>query len=148
MDTLGLEYFIFVVVTSLGVLQLAAANAGLSGFLFLRRRYWTIAFSVLAITWAFWWFFSVANRNHIGLAGVELFTGFSLGVLTAVALTLGLSSAIRELLRHNGEADPPGFYLDANLVGEGLEALRSQTYLDVAKHRRAHRKEYAEVVKR
>jgi hypothetical protein len=148
MDTLGIEYFLFVVAACLGVVQLAAANAGLSGLLFFRQRRWAVTFGFAATTWAFWWFFSMGDRSQIGLAGAELFTGFSLGVLTAVALTLLISSVARAgaYLRSAGGSHTCSSHDDPR--GEGLDVLKNQTYLQTIRHWRASRKDYAEVVKR
>ena len=148
METLGIEYFVFVVVACLGVLQLAAANAGLTGLLFFKRNNLAVAFGGGTVVWAFWWFFSIGDRNQPGLAGAELFAGFSLGVLVAVALTLALSSAVDAFSHSRGGENFPMRSTNGDSHGEGLDALRSHTYHQAVRRGWANRRESVEVAKR
>ena len=117
-----LDFFVFVFISALGVLQMVAAQNRLWGLLFIRRR--TIAFLVGfgSTTLAFLWFFLSEPRNlsdtHGGLDGNGAAGIFTIASASALALTLVISS-IRN--RSMGKGD--------RRYAVGLDALRETTYL-------------------
>ena len=60
---LALEYFLFIFLASLGVLQIAASYANLRGLSFFTRPIWGYIFGSLAVAGGFSWFYTVANPN-------------------------------------------------------------------------------------
>ncbi len=115
-----MDYFLFVFVASLGVLQLAAAHGRLYGLLLFNRLVSSVLGLALALS-AFTWFFASESRNLPdtagGLDGNQQAMLFCAGALAALLTTLVLSS-----LRHwslVGDGEP----------ASGLEALRHTNYL-------------------
>lgn len=132
---LALEYSILVFVAGLGVIQAAAANAGLRGLLFapgtVRIRFypsgrrWTLsyhafsyAFAAITVLPSLGFFFVWNSRNATGIIqGSEQAGFFVLGMALAVILTLIVSSLINQWrLQHN------------QTKAEGLEALKDITW--------------------
>ncbi len=117
------DYFLFVLVAALGVLQMVAAHSGLRGLLLLRSR--SLAFLVgLAVTaMAFLWFFASEPRNMPdsmgGLDGNQSAGLFAVAAGLAVLITLLAPSVISRPKGAGGRA-----------LGPGLEALRETTYLN------------------
>ncbi len=116
----GLDYFLFALVASVGVLQLAAAYSRLYGLLFLNRALSSALGLALAVG-AFIWFFASEPRNipdtSSGLDGNQQALLFSAGALAALVTTLVVSS-----LRHWSMIGNDG-------PVRGLEALRRASYL-------------------
>ena len=113
-----LDYFLMVLVVSLGLLQIAAAYAGLKGLSFFRRPILDHIFGLIAIIGGFWFFYGTEYRNVRSLEGSQQFAYYLAGVVAAVFLTLVLSSLINFGLRDSLEK------------GErGLEALKKTNYL-------------------
>jgi hypothetical protein len=113
------DYFLFVLVASLGTLQIAAAYAQLKGLSFFNRPVIGCIIGSLALVLAFSWFF--ASDDRIGLPIIEGFEQFYLflcGMATAILITLILSSIIKSRKISYGEVEE-----------EGLEALKNITYL-------------------
>ena len=122
MDDLSRDYVIWVFLAATGVIQIAAAHAGLTKLLFVRVKPWAYALGALLIVAGFAWFFHEGAR-HIpdtasGINGNEQAARFTLTSLAAGAFTMLTSS----LLNRGGGQAPPG-------GTEGLEALRTHTYL-------------------
>ena len=120
------DYFLFVFMVSLGVLQLAAAWARLEGISFFRRRYLGYIFAAVMVGISYGWFFRVDRNLHDidgGLAG-PLQLGFIVAALAlAIFLTLIISSAVNaRRVRSNPEGEE-----------EGIEALKRMTYLQAIK---------------
>ena len=125
------EYFLFVFIASVGVLQLAASYSQLKGLLFFQNKILTYLFALLAIGGSFEWFFGYNNRidtvmRRVGLEGAQQFLYFNLAVFLALVLTLIVSSvlhAYRHRTQHEQKEYP-----------EGLGALRETSYFESLKH--------------
>ncbi|GBD11687.1 hypothetical protein HRbin23_01359 [bacterium HR23] len=122
MPALAGDYFIFVFLASLGVVQIASAYAGLWGLLFLRSRWSSAVVGLGLVGMGFAWFFAPGPR-HIpdtegGLDGNAQALVFTLAAGTAVLFTLLFASFANARFLHPREIPP-----------EGLEALREATYL-------------------
>ena len=118
----ALDYFLFVFIAALGVLQVVAAHNSLKGLLIVRLR--PVAYTGgLAITVAAClWFFLSEPRNipdvDGGLAGNQSAGLFTLGAVLALAVTL-LTSSFSNRSWGNG----------ASGCGPGIEAMRDTTYV-------------------
>ena len=123
---MGGDYFLFVLIVSLGVLQLVTAWGRLDGLSFFRRRYLGYIFAVVVVGLGYWWFFRV-DRNIPdtagGPSGPALFGYLVAGVAASVLLTLIISSAVKARWGRS--------YLEE--VPDGLEALKRMTYLQAIK---------------
>ena len=108
------DYTLWVFVSALGVLQLAAARNGLAGLLFLRRwpRATSYASAALIVA-AFAWFFGSEVRNVpdtvSGLDGNTQFLWFAVGASGAVVVTFLAASALNDRwgAAHRGDASVP-----------------------------------------
>jgi hypothetical protein len=122
------QYFIFVFIAAVGVLQLVAAGTQLKGILFFKRKALAYFFSFLAIGGSFYWFFQWHNRidtvmRHTGLEGAQLFRCFCMAAFAALVLTLIVSS----LLKARRKGQPKG-------SRQGLDALKEMSYFEAVKH--------------
>ncbi len=122
MDDLSRDYVIWVFLAATGVIQIAAAHAGLTKLLFIRAIPWACALGLLLVAAGFVWFFRDGAR-HIpdtgnGINGNEQAARFTLTCLAVGAFTFTLSSLLN--CRGGEEATPPN--------AEGFEALRHRTY--------------------
>lgn len=123
MEDLGRNYVSLVFIASVGVIQLAAAHAGLTKLLFIKCNAITYALGLTLIVAAFTWFFWLGPR-HIpdtagGLDGNDQAARFALSALAAVGFTMLTSSLLN---RRTKDRQTP------TLVG--LESLRNNTYLE------------------
>ena len=121
MDDLSRDYVIWVFLAATGVIQLAAAHAGLTKLLFIRAKPWAYALGLLLVLAGFAWFFRDGAR-HIpdtgaGINGNEQAARFTLTCLAVGAFTFTLSSLLN---RRSREAATPN--------AEGFEAFRHRTY--------------------
>lgn len=120
MHPVGGEYFLFVFVAALGVLQVAAAYSRLDGLLLLRRRAVAGLVGLALAVGAFLWFFASGPRNvpdtQGGLDGNAQAGLFAAAAGAALAVTLVVSSLLNS--RRAGGA----------VQGLGLDALRNTTY--------------------
>ena len=121
MFTFATDYFLFVFVACLGVIQIAASFGGLKGLLILKSPLLARAIGLALPIAAFIWFFTSAERNlndyEGGLDANVQALFFFFGGLTALAATLSVSSLLN--LRMTGGAPAPG---------EGLDALKRTSY--------------------
>jgi hypothetical protein len=123
---MGGDYLLFVLIVSLGVLQLITAWGRLDGLSFFRRRYLGYLFAVVFVGVGYWWFFRV-DRNIPDIAGgpsgPALFGYLVAGVGAAMLLTLIISSAVKARWGRP--------YLKE--IPDGLAALKTMTYLQAIK---------------
>ena len=120
------DYLLFVFMVSLGVLQLVAAWGRLGGLSFFRRRYLGYIFATVMVGVGYWWFFRVDRNLHDfegGISGPWLFAYLIAALITAILLTLIISSAAKARW---GQSDLEG-------KQEGLENLKRMTYLQAIK---------------
>jgi len=117
----ALNYLLLIFGSSLGILQLAAACAGLKGLSLFRRQILNYLSGFLFLGTTYLWFFSQANLHtrHAEVEGSQQLGFFLLGAFCAVVFTFFASS----LLHHGTEAEGP--------ASEGLEALRELTLLQL-----------------
>ena len=125
-----LDYCLFVFLSALGVVQIAAARNSLTGLLFIRHR--TLAFlsgTALAVG-AFLWFFLSEARNIPdtagGLDGNQTAGYFAISAGSAVILSLLASSLSNRYMPRDGT------------IATGLDALRRTTYLRALAHSLKH----------
>jgi len=122
------QYFIFVFIAAVGVLQLIATGTQLKGLLFFKRKALVYLFSFLAIGGSFGWFFGWDNRldtvmRQTGLEGAQQFLYFCLAAFAALVFTLIVSS----LLKAQWKGQPKG-------SSQGLDALKERSYFEAVKH--------------
>ena len=118
-----LDYFVFVFLAALGVIQVAASYSDLRRLLFIPSRRAAVAAGTMVTAAAFAWFFLSEPRNISddagGLDGNQMAGLFALGAGSALIGTLLLSSLLNRSLesieRH---------------VSPGLDALRETTYIN------------------
>jgi len=113
-----LDYFLTVLIASIGILQIAAAHAGLKGLSLFRKPTLDRLFGFIAIIGAFCFFYCTENRNVRSLEGSGQFFYYLTGVAAAVLLTLIVSSLVNFSLRGRVEKED-----------RGLDVLRKTNYL-------------------
>jgi hypothetical protein len=122
MPALAGDYFVFVFLASLGVVQIAAAYAGLRGLLFLRGRCSSALLGVGLLALGFTWFFAPGPRlipdTQGGLNGNVQALVFTLAAGSALLFTLLVTSVV------NARPRPPHV---TPAVGRG--AVREAPYL-------------------
>ena len=118
----SLDFFLFVFLAAMGVLQMVASYDNLRGLLFIRVRFPAFGLGLGIAIAAFLWFFLSEPRNlpdtEGGLDGNDAAGLFSLGSLAALLATFAISSLINRSLGR-GTAHSTG----------GLDTLRETTYL-------------------
>jgi energy-coupling factor transporter transmembrane protein EcfT len=111
-------YFLLVFLSSIGVLQIAAAYAKLEGLFFFKRAFVGYIFGVLLIGGTFTWFFTVHSYNMPTVVeGWQQFGLFLAGIVAAFLLTATISSLIKLRAFPHREADEGG-----------IEELKGCTY--------------------
>lgn len=117
---LALEYYGLVVLLSVATIQLSSTYAGLRGIMFIRHPRvncclaLVILFACLGAIATWNW------RNPIGIIeGAQQFFLFMLAIISAIGLTIVLSSLLNHLR----------FSKSGNGLENGFEALKSRTYL-------------------
>lgn len=119
MTNFALDYLAFVFLSAVGVLLVVTAHSRLHGLLLVGRRLSVLLGAALTVG-AFDWFFTSKPRNlpdtGMGLNGNEQALLFAVGAAAALALLLILSSV-------------RNWSMGADAAGDGVEALRSSSYL-------------------
>ncbi len=117
-----LDYYLLVLLASIGLFQLIAARKGFRGLLFFRRPSTSAGLGLALLCGAFAAFFLSEPRNvpdsHLGLNGNEQFAYFFAGIGTGLAFTLVAASLRNRRLGAGLTAAP-----------SGLDALREANYL-------------------
>src|SRR4030042_4405725 len=126
----GGEYFLWVFVSVIGVLQLAAAFARLKGVLFFESRVLTFLFSFLAIGLSFGFFFGWDNRldttmRQVGLEGSQQLLYLFLGTLAGGVFTLIVSSLLKAYQWRGRSKE--------GRSGQGVDALKEMSYFEAIK---------------
>lgn len=111
------QYYLFVFVAAVGVLQMVAAYRRLAGLAFFRNRILSYIFSILAIGGSFGWFFGSGNRmdtvmRRAALEGAQQFVYFNTATFLALVFTLTVSSLLfahRLRAQTHKKAYPKGF---------------------------------------
>jgi len=119
---MGGDYFLFVFVVSLGVLQLVGARGRFEGITFFPRRYLNYLFAAVMVVGGYAWHFRIdCNiQGYMGApSGPSLFAYATAAVVVSVLLTLIISSAVKTRW---GRPDSEG-------EQRGLKVLRRMTYV-------------------
>ena len=120
----ALDYFVFVFIASIGVLQMVAAHQALEGMLFIRHRPLAFVVGLAATASAFLWFFWSEPRNlpdtQEGLDGNEMSLLFALATGSGLLVTLLVSSISNHSRLYEGRREPT----------PGLDALKETTYVE------------------
>lgn len=124
------EYFLWVFVSVIGVLQLAATFARLKGVLFFENRAITFIFSFLAIGLSFGFFFGWDNRldttmRRVGLEGSGQLCYLFLGTLAGGVFTLIVSSLLKAYQWRERSTERKS--------GQGVDALKEMSYFEAIK---------------
>ena len=121
------DYYIFVLVASMGTIQFAASLGQLKGLLLFKSPLVARGLGIALAVSAFVWFFASESRDlndqQGGLDAPTQGLFFFLGSLTAVVVTFLGSSLVN--VRMNG-GDP--------LADGGLDALKNSNYLSAVGH--------------
>lgn len=126
----GWEYFLWVFVSVIGVLQLAVTFARLKGVLFFESRVLTFLFSFLAIGLSFGFFFGWDNRldttmRRVGLEGSQQLLYLFLGILAGGVFTLTVSSLLKAYQWRGRSTEKRS--------GQGVDALKEMSYFEAIK---------------
>lgn len=141
------EYFLFIFLSSLGILQIAASYSNLNGLSFFKRPKWGYIFGALSIVGGFSWFYIVGNPHpEVGYAitvsdifvygwsnpkppDIGLIMGegeslifFLLAVGCALLTTIVISSIVKFRISPRTPEDM------SEKAEEGLEALKRMTF--------------------
>ncbi len=121
------DYYLFALIASLGVLQVAASLGNLRGLLVFKSPVLARTLGLMAPIAAFIWFFTSETRNlndyEGGLDGNYQALLFLLGAVSATIITALLTSIVNARLAGR-EPEP----------GEGLEALAHNSYAKAVRH--------------
>ena len=127
MLTFALDYYLFVFVAALGVIQVAASLGRLKGLQVVRSPVLARVVGLAVALAAFIWFFASGERNvkdfEGGLDAPTQGLFFFLGASTAVMVTFVVTSVVNA--RMNGGDPAPG---------EGLDALKHTNYVRALVH--------------
>ena len=93
------QYYLFVFVAAVGVLQFVAAYRHWAGLSFFRNRTLSYLFSILTVSSSFVWFFGWENRmdtamRRAALEGAQQFVYFNTAAFLALVFTLIVSSLL------------------------------------------------------
>ena len=119
---LAVDYYLFVFVATVGIIQTSSSIGGFRGLLLITPASFALILGMVVATGAFIWFFAIENRNindyEGGLDGPSQALYFFLGSLSGLLLTLIASSMRNFRLRR---IDP-----DAH---DGLDAMKHSNYI-------------------
>ncbi|HJW88640.1 MAG TPA: hypothetical protein VJ565_04095 [Dehalococcoidia bacterium] len=113
---LAFEYWLLAFLAALGVIQSAAVKGGLRGLWFFPNPLTGRVCAILLVLIAFARFFLPMDRNVRGVEGFQQSYLFVTGALSALAVTLALSSWLRRGLGQGKKGE------------RGLAALKDRTY--------------------
>jgi len=130
------QYLPLVFFSSLGVLQIAAARAGLKGLTFFKKPLPCYLFGAVAIVGAFVWFYATGDRGAEPLVrindGVKVFFGetetfatFMGGAIGALVATILVSSVMNARIFSSTDKGVP----------HGLDALKEMTFFQAITRR-------------
>ena len=121
MKEFSIAYFIFITVTSMGVVQFAASRYNLEGLLIFRSLFITRMIGLVLPIGASLWFFTSENRNisdHLGgLSGNAVALTFFLGTTAGWLITAIISSAVNT-----------NTHVESSKPVLGITALQDTTY--------------------
>jgi hypothetical protein len=111
------QYYLFVFVAAVGVLQFVAAYRRWAGLEFFRNRTLSYLFSLVTVCGSFVWFFGWEDRmdtamRRAALEGAQQFVYFNTAAFLALVFTLIVSSVLfimRKRTQSPPKTYPPGF---------------------------------------
>ncbi|MBM4444475.1 MAG: hypothetical protein FJ020_04110 [Chloroflexi bacterium] len=111
------QYYLFVFVAAVGVLQFVAAYRRWAGLEFFRNRTLSYLFSILTVCGSFVWFFGWEDRmdtsmRRAALEGAQQFVYFNTAAFLALVFTLIVSSVLftlRRRIQSPPKTPPTGF---------------------------------------
>ncbi|MDD2252330.1 MAG: hypothetical protein WCS74_03105 [Dehalococcoidales bacterium] len=119
MQTLAVEYYCLIVLLSMSTIQIAASYSGLHGITLFQKRLFNYFFSCviavpcLAILLTWNW-----HKPTGVIEGAEQFYLFMAGIVSAIGLTMVISSLINHKRFKNNQEE----------LVSGFEALRTRTF--------------------
>jgi hypothetical protein len=122
--SLAFEYWLLTFLASLGVIQAAAVQGGLRGLWLFPNPATGRVCAIFLVLIAFARFFLPMDRNVRGVEGFQQSYLFVAGALSALALTLALSSWLRRGLGPGKRGE------------RGLAALKDRTYFQALREGR------------
>ena len=115
------DYMLWIMLSTVGLLQALAAYYGWTGLSFFRGRpAWGYVCAAVLVPVSYWWFFIQENRNTPGLEGWQLFSRFAVGVGAGLVAVLLISSILNRNMPAREEA-----FAGADA---GLDVMRRQPY--------------------
>ena len=121
---LHIEYFMFVTVSSIGVIQLSASYGSLTQILIARSKKISCSIGMVLTLCPIIWFFHDGGRaipdTEGGIPGFSQFLLFATGSILALFITFSISS----ITNHKNNTGIPEKHL-------GLLGLRNNTYLNL-----------------
>lgn len=123
MHILAVEYYCLIVLLSISTIQAASSYSGISGVTFFQRRAWNymissvIAIPCLAILLTWNW-----HKPTGVIEGAEQFYLFMAGIVSAIGLTIIISSLVNHRRFKNNQGD----------LESGFEALKNRTFFQAA----------------
>lgn len=119
---MSIEYFIFVFLASLAVIQAASAWQSLKFVLFLRSRSLSFILALLAIIASYYWFFYAGGRHVRDAGGNQQLFLFPVAIISSTVFTLLFSSLIHAKKTRQEESKK-----ETPISREGLEVLKEMT---------------------
>jgi hypothetical protein len=117
------DYFVLVLVASMGVYQIAAWHAGLKGLCFFGRPFLQYVLGLIAVGGAFGWFYGTENRNwQHTVEGTQQLGLFLLAIVAAYLVTAIVASVIQA--RSMGRQSQP---VRGRQHDQGFETLKHTT---------------------
>jgi hypothetical protein len=116
------EYCAYIIIATIGVMQLIAARWGLRGISFFHNKKWGYIFGIVAISGAFIWFFGFTGLNlkEPTFDTPPQLLWLAVSVVSALLVTFGISSIVNRHLTSGTDSD--------KAQDDGIEALKQKTY--------------------
>ena len=119
------EYCAYIIIATIGVMQLIATRWGLKGIAFFDNKKWGYIFGIVAISGAFIWFFGFTDLNlkNPTFDTPPQLLWLAVSVTCAILLTFGISSIINKDIN---KADQ-----DESSAAFGIDQLKRKTYWEL-----------------
>ena len=117
------EYFLFIFLSSLAVIQAASAWQNLKFTLFFRSRPLSFILALLVIIASYYWFFYGGGRHVRNTGGNKQLLLFPVAAISSLVFTLIISSIIND-----GKARQEASKKEILITGDGIEVLKEMTY--------------------
>ena len=122
------EYCVYIIIATIGVMQLIATRRELRGIAFFHNKKWGYIFGIVAILGAFIWFFGFTGLNlkKPTFDTPPQLLWLAVSVTFAILLTLGISSIINKGINKA--------YQDKSSADCGIDQLKRKTYWGLIIH--------------